>query len=134
MEPPPLGGERKGERLSARLPQLMPLYLLLLEPSPEIPRDPGQAVELETTAAGGRGSRRLLHIYPPPALPGTAFAVPDGREHAGPRGDLPERDGLVPAGPRDSGWVPAPLSPLLSPQYFLSTPATAAPPYCLGQR
>lgn len=105
----------EGGKAKCPPPPVNALYLLLLEPSPEIPRDPGQAVELETTAAGGRGGRRLLHIYPPPALPGTAFAVPDGREHAGPRGDLPERDGLVPTGPRDSGWVPAPLSPLLSP-------------------
>lgn len=38
--------ERGGERLSARLPQSVPLHLLLLEPGPEIPRDPGQAMEL----------------------------------------------------------------------------------------
>lgn len=38
--------ERGRERLSARLPQSVPLHLLLLEPGPEIPRDPGQAMEL----------------------------------------------------------------------------------------
>lgn len=52
----PLGGEGKGKRLSAHLPQLMPFHLLLLESGPEIPRDPGQAAELEATASGMEGS------------------------------------------------------------------------------
>lgn len=52
----PLGSSR-GPASSLReakspLTQPVPFHLLFLEPSPEIPRDPGQTAELETTAGG----------------------------------------------------------------------------------